>query len=369
MIDSSRVPAAETCVTPLQDAINYYSSLDNLVALMVDNIPFANLFQSYAQRALAPVAWVAPELDSAFDTYVDTFVTSPQVESRVATVIDVLPMSAIQHGYDFMAQMIAYVFWAWIAVLTLCAIIALGWSDPLDPYFTRVNLYLGGWARSLRIQYEASLKFVVLALLYWVLALMSFDDEKEDFISFFDSSLVSFCLLLVFYVIWQHSLHFWAFLSATRGSGRRVRLIGEQFTSDMLSVVALSVRFYILLFRINVYDMLDDCFDSYYIFIGDFAENTYTEEALVHLSEGAATLAENQSDLALTHDTSLDGGRDLYVNLAILYFKVLTWLVFLLELALRLTLAIYVCYLVLFEVHGTSRGYVEDKYLNSLRSQ
>lgn len=56
MIDSSRVPAAETCVTPLQDAINYYSSLDNLVALMVDNIPFANLFQSYAQRALAPVA-------------------------------------------------------------------------------------------------------------------------------------------------------------------------------------------------------------------------------------------------------------------------------------------------------------------------
>ena len=137
----------------------------------------------------------------------------------------------------------------------------------------------------------------------------------------------------------------------------------------MLSVVALSVRFYILLFRINVYDMLDDCFDSYYIFIGDFAENTYTEEALVHLSEGAATLAENQSDLALTHDTSLDSGRDLYVNLAILYFKVLTWLVFLLELALRLTLAIYVCYLVLFEVHGTSRGYVEDKYLNSLRSQ
>jgi hypothetical protein len=103
-----------------------------------------------------------------------------------------------------------------------------------------------------------------------------------------------------------------------------VRLIGEQFTSDMLSIVALSVRFYILLFRINVYDLLDDCFDSYYIFIGDFAENTYTEEALVHLSEGAATLPENQSDLALTHDSSLDSGRDLYVGLAILYFKVMT---------------------------------------------
>jgi hypothetical protein len=197
---------------------------------------------------------------------------------------------------------------------------------------------------------------------------MAFDDEKEDFISFFDTSLVNFCLLLVIYVVWQHSLHFWAFLSATRGSGRRVRLIGEQFTSDMLSIVALSVRFYILLFRINVYDMLDDCFDSYYVFIGDFAENTYTEEALVHLGDGAATLVENQSDLGLTNDSTLDTGRDLYLSLAIVYLKIMTWLIFLLELALRLTLAVYVCYLVLIEVHGVNRSYVEENYFSHSRS-
>ena len=136
----------------------------------------------------------------------------------------------------------------------------------------------------------------------------------------------------------------------------------------MLSIVALSVRFYILLFRINVYDMLDDCFDSYYIFIGDFAENSYNEEALVRLSEAAATLGENQSDLALTNDSALDTGRDLYVNLAILYLKVMTWLIFLLELALRLSLAVYVCYLVLVEVHGVNRSYLEDNYFSHVRA-
>jgi hypothetical protein len=220
----------------------------------------------------------------------------------------------------------------------------------------------------LRIQYEASLKFVVLVILYWALALMAFDDEKEDFISYFDTTLVHFCLTLVAYVIWQHSVHFWAFLSATRGSGRRMRLIVEQFTSDLLSVVALSVRFFILLFRINVYDMLDDCFDSYYIFVGDFAENTYVGEALVRVgSESVSTFVDNQSDWALTNDTALETGRDLYVNLALTYFKVMSWLVFLLELALRLTLAVYVCYLVLIEVHGVNRSYVEDNYLNSRR--
>ena len=106
-----------------------------------------------------------------------------------------------------------------------------------------------------------------------------------------------------------------------------MRLIVEQFTSDLLSVVALSVRFYILLFRINVYDMLDDCFDSYYIFVGDFAENTYTSEALVRVTnEAVSTFADNQADTALTNDTFGDTGRDLYLNLAVLYFKVMAWI-------------------------------------------
>lgn len=138
----------------------------------------------------------------------EAFIESPELEAKVGAVIDVLPMGTIQHGFDFLSQLIAYLFWAWVALLVLGAFVALGWADPLDPYFSRVNLYLGGWARGLRIQYEASLKFVVLVVLYWVLALMAFDDEKEDFISFFDSSLVTFCLLLVLYVVWQHSLHF-----------------------------------------------------------------------------------------------------------------------------------------------------------------
>ena len=109
---------------------------------------------------------MAPELSTAFETYVEAFITSPELEAKVAAVIDVLPMGTIQHGFDFMSQSIAYVFWAWVAVLALGIFVALGWADPLDPYFSRVNLYLGGWARSLRIQYEASLKFVGLVLLY-----------------------------------------------------------------------------------------------------------------------------------------------------------------------------------------------------------
>ena len=99
-----------TSVTPLQDAIDYYSSLDNVLSLVVENVPFGTILQGYGQRALAPVAWVAPELSTAFETYVEAFITSPELEAKVAAVIDVLPMGTIQHGFNFMSQSIAYVF-------------------------------------------------------------------------------------------------------------------------------------------------------------------------------------------------------------------------------------------------------------------
>ena len=53
--ESSTVPG-RISVTPLQDAIDYYSSLDNVVALLVENVPFGSLLQAYGQRAIAPVA-------------------------------------------------------------------------------------------------------------------------------------------------------------------------------------------------------------------------------------------------------------------------------------------------------------------------
>ena len=112
MIDYNRgLPAAECSVTPLQDTLNFYSSFDNILSLLVDNIPFGAMLQGYGQRALAPVAWVVPELSAAFDTYVDTFITSPEMEGRVGAVLDALPLGTLQHGYDLLSQLVAYLFW------------------------------------------------------------------------------------------------------------------------------------------------------------------------------------------------------------------------------------------------------------------
>jgi hypothetical protein len=47
-----------------------------------------------------------------------------------------------------------------------------------------------------------------------------------------------------------------------------------------MGTIGLFLRFFILLFRLNVYDNLDDFYDSYYIFVGDFDDDEYVVELL-----------------------------------------------------------------------------------------
>ena len=101
----------ELSVTPLQDTLDFYSSFDNIMALLVDNVPFANLLQAYGQRALAPVAWIAPELSLAFDTYIEAYINSPEFEAKVAALIDAVPMGSMLRTLDLFTQLLGYIVW------------------------------------------------------------------------------------------------------------------------------------------------------------------------------------------------------------------------------------------------------------------
>lgn len=54
--------------------------------------------------------------------------------------------------------------------------------------------------------------------------------------------------------------------------------IAKQFVRDVSNTFALFLRFFLLLFRLNIYDGLDDFLDSYYIFFIDFDEDSYYDE-------------------------------------------------------------------------------------------
>jgi hypothetical protein len=106
----------------------------------------------------------------------------------------------------------------------------------------------------------------------------TFDDDQEEFIELFNVGCFYFFFLIIIYLIFKYSQHYFAFLEASVVEGRTVTFITKQFFRDFINTFALFLRFFILLFRLNVYDTLDDFYDSYYIFIGDFDDDEYFSE-------------------------------------------------------------------------------------------
>lgn len=115
------------------------------------------------------------------------------------------------------------------------------------------------------------------------MVLISFDDDQEEVIELLDSALFYFFSVIVLYLCYRYSINSFAFLDVSVKQGRTVSFITKQFFKDALNIFSLALRFYILLFRINVYDALDDFFDSYYIFIADFDDDEYLSETFISL--------------------------------------------------------------------------------------
>jgi len=90
-------------------------------------------------------------------------------------------------------------------------------------------------------------------------------------------NLMSFYLftVLFLYFIYKYSIHYFAFLEAAVSEGRTLKAVTSQFFKDALNTVALTVRCFVLVIRLNIYDTIDDLLDSYYIFVGDFDDDEY----------------------------------------------------------------------------------------------
>lgn len=51
---------------------------------------------------------MAPEISAAFDTYVEAYINSPELEAKLAAVIDALPMGTTLQVLDLFSQLLGY---------------------------------------------------------------------------------------------------------------------------------------------------------------------------------------------------------------------------------------------------------------------
>jgi len=143
---------------------------------------------------------------------------------------------------------------------------------------------------------------------------MAFDDDQEEVIEFVDTAFFYFFSFIIFYLCFKHSIHYFAFLEASNTETRSVTFIANQFCGDLSATVSLMLRFYTLLFRMNVYDNLDDFFDSYYIFVGDFDDDEYLNELFLSIHGTILFTFDNHDDRSLLFEDENDVSSDLFYS-------------------------------------------------------
>jgi hypothetical protein len=122
------------------------------------------------------------------------------------------------------------------------------------------------------------------------------------------------------------------------------------------------------MFRVNVYDTVEDFFDSYYIFVGDFDDDEYLNELFFSLHGVMFFTMDNHDDRSFLLEDENDFLYDFYFIYFMLWGKFAYFLFLTLELAAKVSLGLYISYLIIFEIHSVGCSYVEDTYISSKRT-
>lgn len=230
-------------------------------------------------------------------------------------------------------------------------------------FFTRLFNFFTSLAFENRLQYDWTVLFLSFVFILWIPLLMTYDDVNVELVELFHQLVCVVFLLAIALLLFKYSTHYFAFLENSVSDGYSVSYIAKQFVRDVSNTFALFLRFFLLIFRLNIYDGLDDFLDSYFIFFIDFDEDSYWDELLID-GNFYNYFSDNHEDVLFYSPTELDWVGDIYSKYFIIWGKFFMFFAFILEEAFRVSLAFYISYLIIFEVHSVNVSYSEDNFLS-----
>ena len=330
-------------------------------------LPLISLMGSNYQDFFTLIAIITPELNIAISDYFYEVFFFNNVNLLPAAVFDSFTNNLNYFSNDGFVIFIMFFLYVWFIVYFFLTSFSLKWSSFNFSHFNRFFYYFYSISVETRIQLEAVMQTFVFFLFYWIVTLLTFDDDQEEVIEFVDTFFFYFFTIIILYFILRHSIHYFSFLEASVSEGRNVNYLVLQFRNDFLGSFSLLLRFYTLLFRMNVYDTLEDFFDSYYIFVGDFDDDEYINELFFSLHNTLFFTLDNHDDRSFLFEDENDFSNDLFFIYFMVWGKFSYFFFLMAELAARLGLAFYILYLILFEVHSVNCSYVEDVYFKTKR--
>jgi hypothetical protein len=192
--------------------------------------------------------------------------------------------------------------------------------NTAEVYATRAYYYLYSLSTEVRFQFEAACQAFFFVFLYTSMMLATFDDDQEEILEFFNTMCYYFLLATFVYYLIKYSVHYFSFLEAAKGESKSISPF-SQFLFDALNAVSFTLRFLVLMIRLNIYDTVDDILDSYYIFMADFDEEEYFPDLLFTIFAAMNYDADVNDDRSFMLEDEMDFASDLFSTYFIAWGK------------------------------------------------
>ena len=355
---SAHTPVTDLFLCTVRD---YSTSFSNLLF----SLPF--LFYADYQDWIATALYYSPELALPFQEFVLSVIRDSSASTSSSSVFDsyqdATGLSNAEFT-DYLGSFIPYLTYV-LLILTITRLAAV--SNTTDSYATRAIFYLTSISVETRFQLEAGFQAFFFIFLYTSMMMTTFDDDQEEVLEFFNCMCYYFFLFTLLYYFYKYSIHYFSFLEAAKNDSKSTSPVA-QATFDGLNIVGFTLRFLVLMIRLNIYDGIDDILDSYYIFLADFEEEEYFPDSFFSLFSTMSFDSDVNDDRSFLFEDEMDFSNDLFTIYFLVWGKFAYFWIFILEEIARVTLALYVTYLLMFEINAVNRSYSEDSYLLVKRS-
>ena len=358
----SSTDTTQAPLTLFAGLIQDYSLLFSTSLMM---LPF--LFYSDFQDLVSTVAHYSPELILGLRDFISILWLSASINFSPAASFDAYQDTVGTSSAEFIEYLSSFGPFV-VNVLSLIVITRLiSLNNASDAYASRAYYYLYSISTESRLQFEAGLQAFFLVFLYASMMTATFDDDQEELAEFFYSMCFYFFLSTLVYYFYKYSIHYFFFLEASKEGSAAVRPFA-QFVFDALNIIAFVLRFVVLMGRLNIYDGVDDILDSYYIFMTDFEEEEYFSDAFFSMFSVLSFDSDVNDDRSFLFEDEMDLSADLFTLYFIVWGKFAYFWLFILEEIGRVMLALYITYILIFEMNAVNRSYVEDSYFSTKRS-
>jgi hypothetical protein len=271
------------------------------------------ILHSDYQDFLTTVFYNAPELSFALNDWVTLVLSSNQIEDSSQSFFDIYQDTPNVKISEFVESIFLFILYLCLFALVSLVLRVRKISQSLDPYITRMYLYIVSYSCETRMQVDTITEAFFLTGLFFTMMIVTFDDDREEIIEFLNLTLFYLFLTVFFFHLTKYSIHYLSFLDSSRKGTSSVMFLVGQFLFDALNLIGFSLRFILLMARLNIYDGIDDILDSYYILFIDFDEEEYYIDSFPDFSAFFYFDTDVQDDRSFLMEDENDLTVDLYV--------------------------------------------------------